>query len=38
VNGKFTIQVGPGTAFHASAQGVLAVQIDNLGVVSPLVE
>jgi hypothetical protein len=37
-NNQVTIQVTAGTAFHASAQGVLAVQIDASGTVAPLTE
>jgi hypothetical protein len=38
VSGQVAIQVTPGTGFRASAQGVLALQVDNTGVISPLLE
>jgi hypothetical protein len=37
-NGQVTIQVTAGTAFRASAQGVLALQVANTGAISPLQE
>jgi hypothetical protein len=36
--GRLTIQITAGTTFRASAQGVLALQIDNTGGISPPVE
>jgi hypothetical protein len=38
VSGQITVQITAGTAFHASAQGVLALQIDAGGAISPLLE
>jgi hypothetical protein len=38
VNGQIAIQVTTGTAFRTSAQGVLALQVDSSGAISPLQE
>ena len=37
-NGQVTIQITAGTGHRSSAQGVLALQIDGAGVISPLQE
>lgn len=37
-SGRISIQVTSGTTFRSSAQGVLALQIDSSGAITPLVE